>query len=292
MNNKHERLDLDGSSLQIYRDAPAWGDLRCAAIGDVHFESLAAGQELLKQVADTLLQEGYPGVLGPMNGDTWHNYRVVLESDGSAPFLMEPVSGAFDLEAFTSSGFSPISKYVSACAKLEDTLRPELLDRPGLRSVQKKGVRIVAWDGQHADQLVEKLFEMAGTAFSDNRFFKPIDRQAFLNIYQPLLSRVDPAHILFAYDDEATLVGFLFGMPNHPENSGHRAAIVKTYASRMRGVGHLLANTYHQRALEFGFRHVIHALMHESNVSLTHSANLNATIFRRYALLGKVLRAS
>jgi hypothetical protein len=67
--------------------------------------------------------------------------------------------------------------------------------------------------------------------------------------------------------------------------------ILKTYASRRRGVGHLLADTFHRRALALGFTHVIHALMHVDNVSRGRSARHATSVFRRYALMGRVLVA-
>ena len=42
--------------------------------------------------ASILAAEGFDAVIGPMDGDTWHRYRVVTESDGSPPYLLEPVS--------------------------------------------------------------------------------------------------------------------------------------------------------------------------------------------------------
>jgi L-amino acid N-acyltransferase YncA len=71
-----------------------------------------------------------------------------------------------------------------------------------------------------------------------------------------------------------------------------KTVIVKTYASRRRGVGHLLLDTFHRTALDLGFTDVIHALMHEDNVSLNSSLRYGTKIFRRYALMGKRLQAS
>jgi hypothetical protein len=39
---------------------------------------------------DIVRSHGIGRVLGPMDGDTWHSYRFVTESDGSAGFLLEP----------------------------------------------------------------------------------------------------------------------------------------------------------------------------------------------------------
>ena len=101
-----------------------------------------------------LRAEGYAALLGPMDGDTWHAYRVVVESDGSAPFAMEPVSGPHDRAAFEASGFAPVSSYVSTRASLADAIGPEA--PPSVA-----GVTVAPWDGQNADLLIGKLFDMS-----------------------------------------------------------------------------------------------------------------------------------
>lgn len=276
-----ERIDRDGASALLYRDAPSWDGKLTAAIGSVAFESEAAGGRLLSELATRLDAEGFEAVIGPMDGDTWHRYRLVSDSDGSAPFLLEPTSGPNDHAAFLAAGFRPISSYVSSRALLSDTIGDE--------PVSMTGVTVAAWDGSDAEHLIGKLFEMSGSAFAGNRFFKPITLEAFVSLYRPLLPLLDPRHILFAHGSAGELVGFLFGMPDRAATTAPPAAILKTYASRMRGVGYLLADAYHRRAIDLGFTEVIHALMHADNVSRQRSERHNARVFRRYALMGREL---
>lgn len=276
-----EEVGHAGARVLVYRDAPDWEGLKCAALGGVEFEDAASGEGLLNALADQLRSEGYQGLLGPMDGDTWHAYRVVTETDGSPPFLMEPVSGEHTLQGFTKALFKTVSSYVSSRARLVDTLSAEPVSVPG--------VSMTAWDGKDADSLIRQLFQMSAGAFARNKFFKPIELDAFLALYEPVLPLIDARHVLFAYHKEAGLVGFLFGMPDRPASDEAPAAILKTYASGMRGVGHLLADTYHRAALHMGHSHVIHALMHEDNASLSRSRQHKAHIFRRYALMGRKL---
>ena len=281
MNTEPELIETEGAMAALYRDAPRWEGKKSAAVGRIDFHSAQAGAELLERVCAQLKSEGFYGLLGPMDGDTWHSYRLVTFSDGSEPFLLEPTSRPHDIEAFGIAGFSPVSDYVSARGKLADTLGPV--------PVAPEGIGVSAWDGNHAEEIIAKLFEMSASAFVGNRFFKPISLEAFLEIYRPLFGMVDPAHILFAHSEEGQLAGFLFGMPDRPREGAKPTAILKTYVSGMRGVGHLLADTYHRRAIDMGFVDIIHALMHENNLSLRRSAQHKASIFRRYALLGKKL---
>ncbi len=280
MSTGPERVAVAGAEAMVYRDAPDWEGRRAAAIGRIGFESAEAGHSLLAELADRLRAEGFAALMGPMDGDTWHRYRVVTESDESPAFLLEPTSGAHDQAAFVAAGFSPISSYVSARAHLVDTLAPQPVTLPG--------IVVTPWDGTGTEQLIARLFKMSAASFAGNHFFKPITLEDFLELYRPVLPLLDPRHILFAHAEAGQLVGFLFGMPDRLAPT-RPAAILKTYASGLRGVGHLLADTYHRRALDMGFTEVIHALMHEDNASRDRSERHKAKVFRRYALMGRRL---
>src|SRR5689334_22726950 len=115
-------IAIDGAAAAIYRDAPQWDGMKTAAIGAFRCDDAGSGTALLTQIAATLAAEGFAAVIGPMDGDTWHRYRVVTESDGSAPYLLEPVSDPGSHQAFLDAGFAPISHYVSARGLLVDAI--------------------------------------------------------------------------------------------------------------------------------------------------------------------------
>lgn len=271
-------LSIDGASCRVWPDGPAWDGAPAAAIGKLAFDNAAAGAAVLKLACDRLREGGRSAMLAPMDGDTWHAYRAVTESDGSAPFALEPVSGAHDVAALAAAGFMGVAEYVSARAPV-----PPVASAPP----DAHGVTVRAWDGQGADALLDRLFALAGGSFADKTFFKPIDRDGFLALYRPLLAAIDPRLVLFAFDNKADLAGFLFGLPDWAQGATPDTAILKTYASRKTGVGHLLAHAFHERARELGYAKVIHALMHVDNVSRDRSTQHGGAVFRRYTLFGR-----
>lgn len=276
-----ETFSIDTSRATLYRNSPSWNDLNTAAIGGIKFKTVEDGVELLKRMIAVCRQEGYRAVLGPLDGDTWHSYRLVYESNGMSPFLMEPTSGEHDLTVFERAGFEPVSKYISAKADLANTL--------GENPATIPGITIEPWDGKNGAALIRDLFDMSTDAFAGNKFFTPIAFDDFLAIYEPLLPLIQKEHVLFARGEQNELKGFLFGSPDFMDQSELQSAILKTYASKMRGVGHLLADTYHRRAIDMGFKSVIHALIHEDNTSRNRSEMHNSEVFRRYALMGRKL---
>ena len=136
-----EPIAIDGASALVYRTAPDWDGLKALAIGGIKIETVEAGTALLQRIATLAQEEGFAALLGPLDGDTWHSYRVVVESDGTPPFLLEPVSGPDDLAAFEAAGFVQVSQYISAIASLTDTLgeTPPIRRRRHRRAVGRRG---------------------------------------------------------------------------------------------------------------------------------------------------------
>lgn len=270
----NDTLKIDGSSCRLWLDGPSCDGSPSAAIGELSIADRESGIRLLEIAVERLRSRGASSILAPMDGDTWHAYRSVVESDGSAPFPMEPVSGPHDVACLEAVGFAPVSRYVSTRLILPDPSPP---------AAAVEGVSIVPWDGADAEALLSRLFAVASGSFADKTFFKPISREAFLGLYRPLLGVVDPRLVLFAFDSTGAMVGFLFGIPDVAND----AAILKTYAATVRGVGRMLASRFHETARDMGFGHAVHALMHVDNASLDRSGLHGAEVFRRYALFGR-----
>jgi hypothetical protein len=276
-----EIVNLGGASCAIYRDGPSWAGRRTAAIGNFSCASADDGSALLRDVARTLARECFEAAVGPMDGDTWHKYRVVAESDGSPPYFLEPTSGPHDLSAFRAAGFTPISSYVSARAKVEDAI--------GAAAPAVADVSITTWDGENAGALISGLFDLSRAAFANNAFYKPIEREAFLKLYEPVLPAIDPRLVFFARANDR-LAGYLFALPDRVQGAKPTTAILKTYASSIRGVGHMLVDTAHRTFRTLGYTDVIHALMHVDNQSRERSNRHHGAVFRRYDLMGLSLK--
>lgn len=269
-----------GASLTIFRDAPSLDGRRTAALGAFTCETAEAGARVIGEAIATLRAEGFGAVLGPMDGNTWGKHRLVVESDGRAPFLMEPSNPAHYVDAFEQSGLAVVSRWVSAVRPADVT--------PGA-SAPPAGLRLRNLDLARAEQELTRVHALSLEAFAGNRFYQPIGLEQFLASYRPVLPAVDPELVLLLEDEAGELKGFLFAVPNLVEGPHTKMVILKTYASRAKGGGSMMANAFHARVKARGFVDVIHALMHESNLSATHSDRTGGKVFRRYALWGGLL---
>lgn len=274
-----QRLEAPGACLSIWRDAPSFGEARTAALGAFACDNPDAGAALIARAARQLSDEGFAAVIGPMDGDTWSAHRLVIESDGSQPFLMEPANPPHHPAAFNTAGFDVAARYVSSITRCAAPLSARL----------PQGVTLRAFNAADADRELARLHEFSLQAFSRNAFYKPISRERFLAMYQPVLGAVDTDLAILAEDETSALVGFCFAIPNYAEGATPRSVILKTLASSRKGVGAALADELHSRAARKGFERVIHALMHESNASVQLSERFGGRVFRRYALWGKTL---
>lgn len=275
-----QTFENGSARVTLFTEAPDWDGVPTMALGKFACGSVQDGAAVLQTAAAAARQAGARRVLGPMDGTTWNSYRLVTESDGSPPFLMEPTSRPDDFAAFESAGFSPVARYFSARVALEDMAHtPPLGD----------DIRVVPWDGTDPEAHFAQVYDVSLSAFADNAFYTPISRDDFLAMYLPFVPVLRPEFVLFARNSAGALVGFLFGIPNYGSGPSPDTVILKTYASLQHGAGQALAAVFHQAAREAGFRYAIHALIHETNVSGRRSAQLGANVFRRYALLGKVV---
>ncbi len=272
-----ENLNAPGASLAIYRDGPSLDGAKTAALGQFACETAAAGATLIREAMAHLRAEGFGAVLGPMDGSTWEKHRLVVESNGRPPFLMEPSNPEHYVDAFEQSGLKVVSRYVSAVRTAD------VLDS---KSVPPAGVRLRNFDPARAEEELTRIHALSLEAFASNHFYQPISLEAFLSNYRPVLKAVDPELVLQVEDEAGELKAFLFAVPDLAEGPKPKAVILKTYASRVKGGGSMLANVFHERAKKRGFSEVIHALMHETNLSATHSNDKGGSVFRRYALWG------
>jgi len=275
-----ETVSIAGASLAIYREAPSLHGARTAALGSFECDTAARGAKLIRDAAARLKAEGFGAVLGPMNGNTWERHRLVVESDGSRPFMLEPQNPLHYVQAFDQSGLKIVSRWVSA-------IRPSNI--PPSDSPPPAGIRLRNFDLSRADDELSRIHELSLEQFASNHFYVPISRQAFLDSYRPVLPAVAPDLVLMAENEAGELKAFLFALPNYSEGPNPQAVILKTYASKVKGGGSMLANAFHERARQRGFADIIHALMHETNLSAQHSDKTGGRVFRRYALWGGAL---
>lgn len=254
------------------------------AIGQFRADDAESGAQLLRRACARLAERGCTRAVGPMDGSTWCNYRLVTERGAEPAFFLEPDTPAHWAECFARAGFGVLARY---CSSLQDGLA---VDGVRLARVASRtaGIRLRHFDPEHAERDLGAMHALALEAFRNALLFSPITREAFAARYARVLPFVRPELVQLA-EQGGELVAFLFALPDALEPAP-RTVILKTVAVRRgrayAGLTQLLAARAAAAACSMGFTRVIHALMHEDNVSFNWSAR-SARVMRRYALMSR-----
>jgi GNAT superfamily N-acetyltransferase len=278
-----------------WREVPKLDGQPIGFIGHYQSHASEAGRPLLRRACQTLADHDCRKAVGPVDGHTWGDYRFITDrgrEPSEPPFFLEPDHDGTAPGIFAAEGFLPLAEYVSAIHENLDWRDPK-----AARAWERFPGNALKLRTLNAGQMEEELrsvFEVTLSAFLKSFLYTPIRWEAFLRQCQLWWDRVDPELVLIA-EWEGRPAGFLFGVPDWNQTRRGQVldtAIIKTLAvqpgAHLAGLGSILTDRFHQRALELGYRRVIHALMHRANRSTVISKR-TARVFRRYAVFSRDL---
>jgi GNAT superfamily N-acetyltransferase len=230
-----------------------------------------SGKQKLAEYVETLKTAGHKRIIAPINGDTWHTYRLVSQSSGEPPFPLEPQNPLWYNEVYAEAGFTPLKKYFSG--------------RFGLGSIEpmknKGAIRIRPFTKDRAEEDLERIFWISLKGFEQNFLYNDISKDAFFALYQPLLASIDEELAVFAEIDGHT-AGFMFSFPAMERLILKTIAVLPEYRSA--GVGAALMNHVLVNGQSKGFQTAVAALMAEDNHSRAMVARYGCVPFREYTL--------
>lgn len=273
-----------------WRGVAPWPDATLGYVGHYAAADVDAGRAILTHAAAELARRGVTRVVAPLDGSTWHAYRLVVERGDVPPFFLEPQNPDDWPAHFEAAGFDVFARYTSALVDAVPASTPAVLETK--TRLEAAGYRIRPIDPRRSERDLDRLFELSLAAFARNLLYTPIARDEFLAQYAPILPKVDPRLVLLAERDSA-LAGYCFAVPDLLEvarRGTSTTAIIKTLAVHPDhagiGLGGVLTDRCQQAVAGLGFMRVIHALMLETNASQAISRRYGRTC-RRYALFSR-----
>lgn len=264
-----------------------------------HYQALigSVGVELLRAARAELARHDVRRIVAPVNGDTWHRYRLVLPRETGDPdvqpdtFFTEPRNSPRYVEDFIAAGFSVVAHYETRYEP--DPVVDAAAHADALERAAARGIRLQALDPERFDETLIAMHALSREAFADNPYYGPLSLEGFLALYAPYRGRVAPELIRLAVDRDERLVGYLFGFEDKDAvdaDGRPTRTVCKTIAvaspARGAGLGGLLLDDFRRASLAYGARGIIHALMHVDNVSMRLSTGRRSVLFKRYALYG------
>ena len=283
---EHRAGDATEASCALWwRATPLHRGRRTGFIGSVESSGDDALTALLARAADRLRAEGCDLAAGPVDGDTWHRYRLVTASDDTPPFPLEPYAAPAAVAPWRRAGFAPLETYVSLrddALGERDMRVPEIARRLHAAGVTLRALRLDRFD----DELAQ-IHEIALRGFADAPLFAPIGLDAFAALYRPLAPLLDPRLCPVAEHD-GRIAGVLFALrdPRAPHVVVLKTVMRATHR-RYAGLGFVLADAARAAAHALGATRAISALQHDGSVARALASH--AIPFRRYAVLAKEL---
>jgi len=252
-----------------------------------------------REVADLLFKEAerfakenaYSSLIGPINGSTWDNYRIPLESEYPR-FFTEEIFKNYYSKLFEEFNFEILTEYYSGIIyNLNDIGNNSI--QPRETFTNSSGLKIRSISKENFVEDIEMIYHFCMDAFSKNYLFSPISKFYFVEKYLPLKQYIDPDYCLMVFDRDNNLVSFFFCLPDIL-NSGSSTLIVKTIAGKSgrnyAGVSSWLFRMIVEKAIQNGYTQIINAFMHKNNVSLNISRKYKSEVIRTYRLYVKKLQ--
>lgn len=266
---------------------------RLGLIGRYTARESEAAAALLRRGCAELRQHGCTMAVGPMDGSTWGNYRLITERGDEPAFFLEPDTPDEWAAQFSAAGFFPLAHYYSSLvANLSETAKT---GGDPARCRREMGIELRPIRATELESELPRIYEVVCRSFCRNLLYSPISERNFIAQYCRLLPYMRSELVLLA-EQEGELIGFVFALPDFCQLA--RAPVIDTIIIKTlsvlpecsgAGLGSLLVQEVQQAARGLGYRRAIHALMHENNASRRISAAAKARTIRRYTLFAKRL---
>lgn len=213
------RAERDGTVVAsaVARIAPKLTDKQgrpYGLIGDFEAErDSAAVRQLLHAAVDWLRERGAGRIVGPIDGDTWHGYRLNLGPHDRRPFLMEPSNPDYYPILWSNAGFEIDRTYHSIRVDSVEAARRELRDR--YESVRAEGYRFEPLRLDRLDGELRRIYEMTRDIFRDNYLYIDIDFDRFRSLYDGIDRLAKSRLTWFAVGPDGEDAGYLFAIPDY-----------------------------------------------------------------------------
>lgn len=237
-------------------------------IGCFEMADKDSGKRQLEQYVRQLKSAGHRHIIAPINGDTWHTYRLVSWSSSEPAFPLEPQNPLWYNEAFEEMGFKPLQKY-----------RSDKFDLSRVQPLSNKDAALHLRNFKEADLRLIHHISLRG--FEGNFLYNHIAFENFNKLYQPMLPMIDRELVVIAEVDNNP-VGFMFAFAAGENLILKSMAVLPGFRSK--GIGAKMMNHILLAGQRKGLKSAIAALMSEGNNSHEIISKYGSEKIREYTL--------
>ena len=237
-------------------------------IGCFEMVDKTSGKRQLQEYILQLKDAGHKQIIAPINGDTWHPYRLVSWSNGDPAFPLEPQNPLWYNEVYQELGFKPLAKY-----------RSDKFNMGNIKPIENTDLSLNIRGFQEGD--LRLIYDISIYSFKENFLYSDITFEEFSKLYQPVLLMMDRELIVIAEVDDIP-AGFMFSFIANNTLILKSMAILQEFRSR--GIGAKLINHVLIAGQIKGVKTAIAALMSENNNSMKIVSKYNSKKIREYTL--------
>ncbi len=219
-------------------------------------------------------------IVGPMDGDTWHRYRLNLGPFDMPPFGLEPYNPPFYAALWEAAGFVPLEEYNSKF--VSDPAAAMAAFEPFKQRVLRQGGELRRLDRTRFTDELRVIYGLSLRIFADSFLYSAIPWSEFQQMYAPFESRLDTDFIWFGRDASGHDVGFVFGYPD-ADGSVNVKTLGVVPESRRSGLAAALMQRVYAMAVENGYKRVNLCLIRAGSASDRIDAGFGQ-LLRRYRL--------
>jgi len=244
-------------------------------IGCFELSDYEPGKRQLEEYIAQLKSSGHKRIIAPIDGNTWHKYRLVSWDSGFRAFPLEPQNPIWYNDVYLDCGFTPLAKYFSVAFDINKT---PALSSP-LFTKESIDKRVTYKKFEPSD--LKTIYDISLAGFDNNFLYDEITFDEFSKLYEPLLPMVDGDFVLIAYVDDMPC-GFMFAIGIGDIFILKSIAVLPEY--RKFGIGNSLINKVLLAAKEKGYKTAIGALIIDGNISRHMLEKYGAKKIREYTL--------
>jgi len=237
-------------------------------IGCFEMADKASGKRQLQEYIWQLKDAGHKRIIAPINGDTWHPYRLVSWSNGDPAFPLEPQNPLWYNEVYEELGFKPLAKY-----------RSDKFNMGNIKPIENNDAALTIRGFQEDD--LRLIYDISIHGFDENFLYTEITFEEYNKLYQPVLQMMDRELVVIAELDGVP-VGFVFSF------IANNTLILKTMSVlpefRSRGVGAKLINHVLLAGQRKDAKTAIAAMMSDGNHSMKIVSKYGSEQIREYTL--------
>jgi GNAT superfamily N-acetyltransferase len=166
---------------------------------------------LFAEAVAWLRAAGAGAVVGPMDGDTWHRYRVNAGPFDEPPFLLEPYNPPYYPALWEGQGFAVRARYFSQRVEAAAVVA-HLEPRAG--AALAAGYRLRSLERRRFQDELRLIYRLSRAIFAGNFLYGEIAEAEFVALYDGVRPLLDPDLVVFAEAPGGETAGFLFAYPD------------------------------------------------------------------------------